>query len=81
MDQAPFDSSCVTFRGWSPAAGGTHRVRGLLGTQAGTEPCLHATAGSGPVAFSLEIWAEGLSAPQALTHPEQGLTSPIIIII
>lgn len=47
----------------------THAI-GLLGTQAGTEPSQGATMGSGPVAFSLEIWAEGLSAPHALIHPE-----------
>lgn len=34
------------------------RGTGLLGTRAGTEPSQGATAGAGPVAFSLEIWAE-----------------------
>lgn len=56
-------------------------VTGLLETQAGTEASQSATAGSGPVVISLEIWAEGLSVPHALTHPEQGLTFPITIVI
>lgn len=77
VDQAPCDPSRA-----HPGVGTLLQVvptgvTGLLGTHAGTEPSQGATMGPGPVAFSLEIWAEGLSAPHALTHPEQGL---IIII-